>query len=176
MKAISTRFEEAFVLEFEVTRDHRGGFSRLWCQDEMASLGLSVKIAQINSSVSYQRGTIRGLHYQRQPYEECKVMRCVSGAIYNVIVDVRQHSASYRQWFGVELSGDNKRMLYVPPGFANGFLTLQENSEVIYTASSPYAPQYEGGVRWNDPGVKISWPTSPTVISDKDQQWPDLPL
>jgi len=170
-----TRLKGAFIIELEKFEDERGFFSRVWCQQELAAHGLVSQIAQANISFNKKKGTLRGLHYQLPPYEEVKIMRCTRGAIYDVIVDLRPDSATYRQWLGVELTEDNYQMLYVPQNFAHGYQTLTDNAEVFYPTSQFYTPQAEGGIRWDDPTFTIEWPVMPPpVISEKDGNWPDF--
>ena len=135
-------------------------------------MGLDPEIMQINTSMSVAKGTLRGMHYQTEPKAETKVIRCLRGAIHDVIIDLRRDSPTFRQWYGCELTEENRSMLYVPRGFAHGFVTLEPRTEVIYLVSEYYSPECERGVRWNDPAFKIDWPVAPTVISDKDQQFP----
>lgn len=172
-----TKLLGAFVIEIEKRADERGFFGRAWCQQEFAEHGLVSQFVQINNSLSIKKGTLRGLHYQLPPHQEVKIMRCIRGAIYDVIVDLRPQSATYQQWFAIELSADNRKMLYVPQGFAHGFLTLEDNTEVLYPVSAFYAPGSEGGIRWNDPKFAITWPkTEQLILSDKDKSWPDYSL
>ena len=140
----------------------------------MAEHGLDSEIAQVNTSFSRSRGTLRGLHFQIAPHRESKLVRCTRGAIFDVIVDLRPESPTFRQWFGAELSADNHVALYSPKGFAQGFITLQDDTEITYFASDSYAPGTDRGVRWDDPQFGIRWPLQPVVMSDKDRQWPDF--
>jgi dTDP-4-dehydrorhamnose 3,5-epimerase len=165
----------AFLIDLEPHKDNRGFFARAWCQTELAQHGLEPQIAQCNISFNPTEGTLRGLHYQRQPHAEVKVVRCTRGAIWDVIVDVRPGSPTYRQWFGTELSADNRRMLYVPEDFAHGYVTLEPGSEAFYQVSREYAPGSEVGIRWNDPSIGIIWPeVKISVISEKDASFPDF--
>ncbi len=174
MRFHATPLTGAYLVEIEKIGDERGFFGRSWCQREMAEHGLDSEIAQINTSLSRQRGTLRGLHFQVAPYQESKLIRCTRGAIFDVIVDLRPHSPTYGQWYGAELTADNHLALYSPKGFAQGFITLQDDSEITYIASEPYAPGKDRGVRWDDPAFGIRWPMQPVVMSDKDRQWPDF--
>jgi dTDP-4-dehydrorhamnose 3,5-epimerase len=140
----------------------------------MAQAGLDVDIAQVNTSFSRSRGTLRGLHFQVAPHQESKMIRCTRGAVFDVIVDLRPESPTFRQWFGAELTADNHRALYSPKGFAQGFVTLVDDTEITYFASEFYAPGKDRGIRWNDPQFGIRLPLEPTVISDKDRGWPDF--
>jgi len=174
MRFTETLVTGAYVVEPEPRGDERGFFARLWCQAEFAEHGLDATFVQCNSSFSPGRGTLRGLHYQISPFQEVKLVRCVRGAIFDVLVDLRRDSATYLRWFGIELSERNRRMLYVPAECAHGYLTLEENSEVIYPVSQFYRPEAERGIRWDDPLFRIEWPeTGARTISAKDQAWPD---
>ena len=170
-----TKLRGAFIIEIEKLEDERGFFSRAWCKKEFEALGLNSSIVQANISFSKKRGTLRGLHYQVSPHEEVKLVRCVRGAIYDVIVDLQKGLPPYKQWLGVELTADNHKMLYVPEGFAHGYQTLTDNTEVCYEVSQFYSPEAELGVRWNDPAFGIEWPVTGTpIISAKDKSWPDF--
>lgn len=168
-----TKLPGAYVIELEKRGDARGFFARAFCQHEFTAIGLMTVVAQTNLSFSQSAGTLRGMHYQSAPYAEAKLVRCTRGSLYDVIIDLRPASATYRSWLGVELSADNRRMLYVPEGFAHGFITLEDAVEVTYQVSQFYTPEAERGVRWDDPAFGIEWPLTPTVISDKDKRWPD---
>ena len=168
-----TRLQDAYIIDVEKRADHRGFFARMWCQHEFGEHGLVTDLVQANLSFNKQRGTLRGMHYQVHPYAETKLVRCTRGAIYDVIVDLRPDSPSFKQWIGVELSAINYRMLYVPEGFAHGFQTLEDNVEVTYQVTEFYTPDAEGGVRYNDPAFGIMWPLEVTNISEKDRYWPD---
>jgi dTDP-4-dehydrorhamnose 3,5-epimerase len=170
MKFIATPLTDAFVIEPEPREDSRGAFARVFCRDEFAAHGLISDVTQCNISFNPQRATLRGMHYQLSPHQEVKLVRCTRGAIYDVIVDLRRGSCC--RWFGVELSADNRRMLYVPKGFAHGYLTLLDNSEVFYQVSESYHPEAERGVRWDDPAFDIHWPLPPALISNKDSDHP----
>ncbi len=169
-----TKLKGAFIIELERHQDERGFFARTFCQKEFEARGLVPNIAQANMSLSKYKGTLRGMHYQKAPFEETKLLRCTSGAIYDVIIDLRPDSPTYKQWIGVELTATNCKMLFVPKDFAHGFLTLADNSEVMYLVSQFYAPGSELGIRWNDPKICIQWPIEVQVISEKDQNWPDF--
>ncbi len=172
---IETRLKGAFIIEIEKQEDERGFFARSYCQKEFAKYGLNPNFVQANIGFSKEKGTLRGLHYQEPPHEETKLVRCSAGAIFDVIVDLRPGSHTYKQWVGVELSTDNHTMLYVPEGFAHGYQTLMEDTEVLYQVSQFYAPQFERGVRWDDSAFSIRWPEIVTrFISDKDRSWPDF--
>jgi dTDP-4-dehydrorhamnose 3,5-epimerase len=173
MRFTETRVSGAFIVEPEAKSDERGFFTRLWCRDEFARRGLNGEFVQCNGSFSHRIGTLRGLHYQSAPYEEVKLIQCVRGAIFDVLVDLRPTSKSYLRWFGMELNADNRSLLYVPAGCAHGYMTLQDDTEVVYPVSAPYQASAERGVRWNDPLFAIEWPIAPTTVSPKDQSWPD---
>jgi dTDP-4-dehydrorhamnose 3,5-epimerase len=168
-----TRIPEAFILDLERRADARGFFARAWCAEEFAAHGLSTSIAQANLSFTDRAGTLRGLHYQLAPHEEAKVMRCTQGAIFDVIVDLREESPTCGEWLGVELSADNHRMLYVPPGCAHGYQALTDAAEVFYLVSTGYAAGAEHGIRYDDPAFGIEWPREITLVSEKDRGWPD---
>lgn len=161
----------ACVIDAEQIGDTRGFFARVYDAKIFDKHGLESAIRQCNFSFSKNRGTLRGMHYQRAPYEEDKLVRCTMGAIYDVIVDARPDSKTYLKWEGYNLTSDNHRMLYVPKGFAHGFQTLQDNTEVFYQVSQYYAPDHEMGMRWDDPDLNISWPLAVSEISEKDKSW-----
>lgn len=164
----------AYVVDIEPKGDERGFFARGFCHQEFEALGLNSKVVQANIGVSRQRGTLRGLHYQIAPYAETKLVRCTAGAVFDVIVDLRPASSSYRKWLGVELAADTRRMIYVPEGCAHGYLTLVDNTEIFYLVSQFYSAEAERGLRWNDPVFGIEWPIiQDLVISEKDRRWPD---
>jgi dTDP-4-dehydrorhamnose 3,5-epimerase len=165
-----TTLEGAFLIEPERRQDERGFFARTWCQSEFAAAGLQIDWVQCNISFSRERGTLRGMHYQARPYEEAKLVRCTMGVIYDVIIDLRPDSPSFRQWQSVELTADNRLMLFIPKGLAHGFQTLTDETEVFYQMSQFYAPEYARGVRWDDPAFKISWPAEKRIISQQDRQ------
>jgi len=160
----------AYQIELEKRGDERGFFARYWCKNEFEKLGLNTDIFQINNSLSMQKGTLRGLHFQYPPAAETKIIRCITGAIWDVMVDIRQDSPTFGKWYGAELNEENRSMLYVPKGFAHGFVTLTEQSEIIYLVSEFYSPLNEDCLRWDDQQVNIKWPVIPTIISEKDQK------
>ena len=162
----------AFVIDLEKRGDARGFFARTFCAREFAEQGLATEFVQANTSLSPEAGTIRGLHYQRAPAEEAKLMRCIQGAMWDVIVDVRDGSATYLKTYGVELSAENGRQLYVPKGFAHGFLTLAPNTIAAYMVDAFYTPGVEEGFRFDDPGLAIDWPHPVLHVSEKDRSWP----
>jgi dTDP-4-dehydrorhamnose 3,5-epimerase len=175
MQFSETPIKGAFVIDTEPIADERGSFSRLWCEREFAAHGLTTQFVQCNESFSKLKGTVRGLHYQIASHAEVKLVRCIRGAVYDVVVDMRPHSPTYLHWHGIELSSANRRMLYVAEGLAHGFMTLEDDSEVTYPVSQFYRPEAERGIRWNDPLFAIEWPTTSSLhISPKDLAWPDF--
>jgi dTDP-4-dehydrorhamnose 3,5-epimerase len=169
-----TALAGAFVIDLAPHADERGFFARAWCAREFADHGLETRIAQCSVSRTIRRGTLRGLHYQRPPHAEVKVVRCIAGAVHDVIVDLRPESATYRQHVAVELSADNHRALYVPAGFAHGFLTLTDDVELFYQMSEFHAPDAGAGVRWDDPAFAIQWPLSTPLLNERDRTYPDF--
>ena len=166
----------AFLIDLERDSDERGFFARAYCAQEFAAKGLGTVLHQCSVSYNTRKGTLRGMHYQSAPHEEHKLVRCTAGAIFDVIVDVRPGSLSYRLWFATELTAQNRRSLFVPPGFAHGFITLSDDAEVYYMISVPHAPQHARGFRWNDPAFAIEWPLVPSVISARDAGYPLLDM
>ena len=171
-----TNLKGAYLIDLEKIEDERGFFARCWCKNEFNKHGLNAELVQCNISSNQRKGTLRGMHYQGKPHGEAKLVRCTSGSIYDVIIDLRPESDTYKQWTGVELNSDNHRMIYVPEDFAHGFLTLKDDTEVIYQMSEIYYPDYARGIRWNDPAVTIEWPDEINVISDRDKNYPDVEL
>jgi len=169
-----TALKGAYIIELEPIEDNRGFFSRSFCKKEFALHGISMDIAQCNISYNKKRGTLRGMHYQIAPYEEAKIVSCNKGSIYDVIIDLRSDSSTYCEWIAIDLSEVHHRMLYVPKGFAHGFLTLEDHTEVFYHMSEFYVPGFGRGVRWNDPVFGIEWPGEVTVISNQDIAYPDF--
>lgn len=163
----------ALVITPEYRVDDRGYFARLWCEDELQSRGLLSRIAQINTGVSLRKGTLRGMHFQSKPNQEVKVVRCVRGAVFDVVVDLRPDSITYRSWMGVELTAENSKLMYVPEGCAHGYQTLADDTELIYLTSTRYSQGSATGVRYDDPSFAIEWPLPVTVISHQDRSWPD---
>lgn len=174
MKFTETPLRGAYVIEMEPHRDERGYFARTFCRAEFEAHGLNPRLEQSSTSFNLRRGTLRGLHYQAAPFEEAKLVRCARGALYDLIVDLRPESESFRKWFAVELTASNLRMLYVPEGFAHGFQTLEDETEVLYHISEAYRPEHARGVRWNDPGFDFRWPIMERVMSERDQSFPDF--
>ena len=169
-----TPLKGAHVIELEKRGDERGFFARMFCEKEFSTHGLATRLVQVNNSAAARRGTLRGCHYQLPPKAETKLVRCIRGALYDVIIDVRRDSPTFGNHFGVELTAENRKMLYVPKGFAHAFLTLEDETEAIYLVDEFYAPDHERGIRWNDPKFGIDWPIDPVVISDKDRNFPDF--
>ena len=169
-----TVLEGAYVIEAEPTEDERGSFARTFCQREFEALGLNPRVSQCSTSFNGVRGTLRGMHFQAAPWCEAKLVRCTRGAIYDVIVDLRRDSSTFTQWSATELTADNRLAVYVPEGFAHGFLALSDAAEVLYQISQSFEPRAAQGVRWNDPAFGIQWPMAPTVISAKDSAYPDF--
>jgi dTDP-4-dehydrorhamnose 3,5-epimerase len=174
LKAHETTLPGLYVVEFETLLDKRGYFARSFCAREFEALGLNLTVAQCNISFNDSAGTLRGMHFQATPYEEAKLIRCTRGAIYDVAVDIRRDSRTYLRWHAVELTPDNRRMMFIPRGFAHGFQTLVDNSEVFYLMSEFYHPESACGLRWNDPALAIRWPMGTPLVSDKDGMHPLL--
>lgn len=171
---LETKLKDAYIIESERLNDERGFFARTWCQREFIKRGINSKLVQCNISFNKKKGTLRGMHYQICPHEEAKLVRCTMGAIYDVIIDLRQDSKTFKQWISVNLTEENRTMLYIPEGFAHGFLTLTDNTEVFYQMAEFFAPEYAKGVRWNDPAFAINWPEKVVVISKRDEQYEDF--
>jgi dTDP-4-dehydrorhamnose 3,5-epimerase len=169
-----TPLSGAYVIELEKRSDDRGFFARVFCEKEFADHGLATRFVQVNNSLAREKGTLRGMHYQLPPSAESKLVRCVRGSFHDVIIDLREESPSFGRHFEIELSAENRTMLYVPKGFAHGFMTLETNTEAFYFADEFYAPERERGIRWNDPRFGIEWPLEPAVISEKDRSHPDF--
>lgn len=174
MRFIPTSLIGAYLIESELISDERGFFARTYCRDKFARKGLNLSLVQCNISYNKVSGTLRGMHYQKGPYPEAKLVRCTQGGIYDVIIDLRNDSKSFAQWFGVELTAENRKALYVPEGFAHGFLTLMADTEVLYQMSEFFHAECAAGVRWNDPVFAIDWPGKIAVISDRDAHYPDF--
>ena len=175
MRVRPTKLPGVRLVEAERHADERGYFARTWCREELGIHGLSTELAQCSLSFNQRRGTLRGMHFQRAPHIETKLVSCVRGAIFDVVIDLRPSSPTFRQSFGVTLSMDNGCAVYVPPGLAHGFLTLSDEAVVSYMISTPYEASAASGVRWNDPAFDVSWPSlTPTVMSDRDRNFPDF--
>ncbi len=169
-----THLADAAVIDVERRGDERGFLARTYCEREFADHGLAMPIVQSSTIHSPSRGTLRGLHFQEEPHGEAKLVRCTRGSVFVVIVDLRRESSSWKEWLGTELNADNRRMLYVPEGFAQGYQTLEDDSEVLYHMSHPYVPEAARGVRWDDPAFAVGWPpAADRLISDRDRGWPD---
>jgi dTDP-4-dehydrorhamnose 3,5-epimerase len=168
----ATQLDDAWLIGLEPREDERGFFARIWCRQELAAQGLDTEIAQESLSFNRHRGTVRGLHFQRPPHEETKIVRCTRGGIFDVIVDLRPQSPNYLRWQGFELTDDNRNALYVPKGFAHGFQTLADNTEIVYQISEFYVPDSAAGYRYDDASFYIAWPLPVTVISERDLGWP----
>jgi dTDP-4-dehydrorhamnose 3,5-epimerase len=165
----------AYMISIEKLEDSRGFFARTFCKQEFSKYNLRTKIVQSNISYSKRRGTLRGMHWQVRPFQETKLVSCFRGSVYDVIVDLRPTSTTYKHWVAVELTEDEHKMIYVPESFAHGFQTLEDDSVLFYQVSEFYSPEYERGARWNDPAFAIRWPTTPpTVLSNKDSSYPDF--
>lgn len=169
-----SRIPGAWIMDVEPIHDRRGFFAMTWLPDELRARGMDPALAQCNLAFNHKRGTLRGMHLQSDPHAQIKIVRATRGALLDVIVDLRPDSPTFKSSDAVELSADNRRMLYIPAGIAHGYLTLADDTEVYYHASSLWAPGAERGVRWNDPAFAIEWPLQPVVISEKDASWPDF--
>ena len=173
MRFLATKLRDIFEIEIEPIADERGFFARAWCEREFTANGLNGRLAQCNLSGNARKGTLRGIHFQAAPHEEAKLVRCIRGRIFDVAVDLRPDSDTYLQWHGVELTATNHRALYIPEGCGHGFLTLEDDTELYYQMSEFYHPEVARGVRWNDPALRITWPSAAEVISDRDRTYPD---
>lgn len=174
MKFYPTKLDGVIEIEPAVHADHRGFFMETYSRKAWAAHGLDIEFVQDNHSLSALPGTIRGLHYQREPKSQAKLVRVVAGAVFDVAVDIRPGSPTFGQWHGVLLSAANKRQLFIPRGFAHGFCTLEPNTEVVYKVDRYYAKEHDAGIRWNDPDIAIRWPAGDPVLSDKDRRHPLL--
>ena len=172
MEFIETALKGAFVIRQKKIEDHRGYFARAWCREEFIQHGLNPNMVQLNTAFNFQRGTVRGMHYQEKPHEEAKLIRCTRGAIYDVIIDLRPDSPTCGQWHGEELTSSNSTMLYAPEGFAHGYQTLLDDTEMCYMTSALYAPEAARGVRYDAVAFGIRWPLPVTAISEQDRKWP----
>jgi dTDP-4-dehydrorhamnose 3,5-epimerase len=172
----ATEIAGLFVIEPRIIEDERGFFACSWTLDEFEQRGLNPRLVQCNISFNKRSGTLRGMHFQKQPHAEAKLVRCTRGSIYDVAIDLRPGSPTQHLWFGAELSGENHRMLYIPEGFAHGYQTLTDATELVYQMSEYYHPESAGGVRWNDPAFGIKWPLPVTVIAERDATYPLLDL
>lgn len=172
MKFTELTLPGVYLIQTQPIEDKRGYFVRLWCSNEFGALGLSDKFVQTNLSFNRHRGTLRGMHYQDAPYAEAKLVQCIRGSLFDVIIDLRPKSPTFKQWISIELSADCQSLLYIPEGFAHGFQTLQDNTEVLYQMSEFYKPESSRGIGWNDPSFNIKWPIQSPIISDKDSNYP----
>ncbi len=172
-----TKIKSVFIIEPELIKDERGFFARMWCAKEFANHGLNPNLSQISVAFNSKKHTLRGMHYQQAPHEEAKLVRCTSGSIYDVIIDLRANSKTFKEWFSIELSANSHKMIYVPEGCAHGYITLEDNIEVLYQMSTFYSPNHYVGVRWNDPAFNINWPFCENlIISEKDKSYPDFKI
>lgn len=173
MKFVSLELSGLWLIEPEFVCDERGAFARAWCSREFESRGLNPRLAQCNVSINHRRGTVRGMHFQREPHSEAKLVRVTRGAIFDVAVDLRTSSPTCGRWTGIELSAQNHRAFYIPEGFAHGFQTLTDDVEISYQMSHEFVAGSSAGVRWNDPAIRVEWPLPISVIAAKDEAWPD---
>jgi dTDP-4-dehydrorhamnose 3,5-epimerase len=176
MKFNKTKLNGAYTIDLDKREDERGFFARLFCINEFDGEGMDRNVVQINNSLSKDKGTLRGIHYQLSPKAETKIVRCIKGSLWDVIVDLRPDSPTFLQWFGETLSAENRRMMFVPKGFGHGFITLEPDTEVIYLVTEFYSPEHERGLRWSDPKIGIEWPIEPIIISDKDRNHKDFDI
>ncbi len=167
-----TPLKGAYIIELEQIEDDRGFFARSWCAREFAEHGLNPNLVQCNVSFNEKKGTLRGMHYQAAPHEEAKMVRCTKGSLYDVIVDLRKDSPTFKQWFSVDLTAENRKQLYIPEGFAHGFLTLEDGTEIFYQMSEFYHPESAKGVRWDDPAFGLTWPVQVATVSENDARFP----
>ena len=174
MKYNSTDIDGLYYVDIDRLKDERGFFGRAFCRQEFEEIGLDSEVCQANISYNESAGTLRGMHYQKSPYQESKFIRCIRGSIYDVVIDLRKNSPTYCHSFGIELNDENRTALFVPEDFAHGFVTLTDDTEVIYMVSQSYVPNAEEGIRWDDPFFAIDWPINPSLVSSKDAQWPDF--
>lgn len=171
-----TKLKGSFIIEIEKHEDERGFFGRSWCVNEMKDHGINMNILQANISLNKRKGTLRGMHYQLAPHQEAKLVRCSKGSIFDVIIDLRKDSHTFKKWIGVELTQENYKMLYIPEDFAHGFITLDDDSEISYLMSEIYVPDAGATIRWNDPLFNIKWPLEPMILSEKDNFQPDFEI
>ena len=176
MQFTQTPLDGAFLIDLEKREDSRGFFARMFCPREFEQHGLRPSLAQINTAMSFEKGTLRGMHYQLPPHAEIKVVKCLRGAVHDVILDLRPDSATFGTWFGAELNDDNRRMMYIPEGFGHGYYSLTDNAELLYLTTEFYSPESERTIRWDDPKFGIEWPGEPAVISEKDAAARDFDL
>lgn len=171
MNFADTKFDGLYVIEPDMVEDKRGYFSRFYCKESFERMGITSLFSQSSISFNKQRGTLRGMHYQAEPFEEDKLVSCIKGAVYDVVIDLRKTSKTYEKWFSVELSAYNRKSIFIPKGFAHGFQTLESNTEVLYHISGEYVPEYSRGIRWDDVSFKIDWPLAIQCISERDSSF-----
>ena len=169
-----TTIEGVVLIELEEIEDSRGFFARAWCREEFAENGLSSTLEQCNFAFNRKKGTLRGMHYQTKPFEEAKLIRCIKGSIYDVVVDIRPHSSTYKAYKAFHLTETNRNALYIPEGCAHGYQTLENNTEVFYQMSRSHAPKHARGFRWNDPAFNIDWPDKTPILLKRDREYPDF--
>ena len=174
MEFLKTKLDGSFVIQPTKIKDKRGFYCRIWDSDISKKWGLQDKFIQSNIVSTKKKGTLRGLHYQKYPFQEIKLTRCIKGSIFVVIVDLREKSSTYLDWYGIKLSEKNNKSLYVPKNFAHGYITLENETDIFYQSSNTYSPEYEAGISWNDPKIEIKWPIKPKIISEKDSSWQDI--
>lgn len=174
MKFTETKLKGLYLITLEPKNDQRGAFTRIFCQKEFTEIGIKFDIVQASVSLTKKRGIIRGMHFQKKPCEEDKIIQCIKGKIYDVVIDLRKNSKTFGKWIAEELSGKNNKMILATKGFAHGFQTLSNNCEVLYFMSQFYSPEYSFGVRWDDPLFNIKWPIQNPLLSEKDRNWPLL--
>ena len=174
MKFFETELKGSYIIELEKLEDERGFFTRIWDKKKMQDKGLDSDLVQMSFSFTKKKGTLRGMHFQKKPFEETKLVRCTRGKIFDVIIDLRPESNTYKKWIGVELKSDDLKMLYIPEGFAHGLHTLEDDTEVFYQMSNWFSPEYAQGIRWNDKEFDIKWPIKCSIISKKDTTYEDF--
>jgi len=174
MKFRATQIRDVLEITVEPKTDERGFFARTWCKDEFEARGLESELVQCSISYNSKKGTLRGMHYQAAPFEETKLVRCTRGSVYDVVVDLRPESPTFKRWIAITLTAENRNMIYIPQGCAHGFLTLQDDTEVFYQMSEVYDAASARGFRWNDPAFEIAWPDAVKVISERDRNYPDF--
>jgi len=173
MKFTETDLNGCYVIELEKISDERGFFARSWDKDVFEKNGLNSNLVQCNVSFNRKKGTLRGMHFQKPPFSETKLVRCTRGKIFDVVIDLRRDSKTYKKWISIELSANNHKMVYIPEGFAHGFQTLEDNSEVFYQMSKRYEKKYSSGLLWNDSAFNVKWPLEPTILNEKDKLYGD---
>ncbi len=169
MKFFETNLKGSYIIELEKLEDERGFFTRIWDEEIFQNKELNSKLVQISFSFNKKKGTLRGMHFQEKPFEETKTVRCIKGKIFDVIIDLRSNSKTYKKWISIELNSNDLKMIYIPEGFAHGFQTLEDNTEVMYQMSNWFSPEHAKGIRWNDQEFDIKWPINEPIISKKDQ-------